>query len=339
MEQFPVDAVYKWVDGSDVKWLGNKKRALEESGGRYQAKGVSGVGRFRDNGELKYSLRSVARFAPWIRKVFIVTDDQVPDWIDTSNPRVEIVDHKDIFESRHLPCFSSRAINLRLHHIDGLSERFLSFDDDFFLGRPTSVSDFFHKSGKGKLFTGRRIAKVWPRGLLRESSMPSAGRHHYAVFNARRFIYQRYGRVVNYDRRHVVKVASRSTRYELEREFPDAVESTLSHPFRHKTDVQVWSLEAYYEIATRKNRPYYMGMYRGDRWLYSLRVFRGKRDCVHMPLNRSSVEKVKSSLSAIRKHGPLVFCINDGSNVPPETVQLTVSFLEDCFPERCEFEL
>ena len=297
------------------------------------------MGRFRSNDELKYSLRSVGEFAPWVRKVFIVTDDQVPAWLDTSNPRVEIVDHKDIFEDRHLPCFSSRAINLRLHHIKGLSERFLSFDDDFFLGRPTSVSDFFHESGKGKLFTGRRLSWMWPRRLLRESSMPSKGRHHYAVFNSRRLVYQRYGRVVNYDRRHVVKVANGATRYKLESEFPDAVESTLSHPFRHTTDVQVWSLEAYYLIATGGNGPHYTKLYRGDRWLYSFRVFRGKRDCVHLPLNRSSVEKVKSSLSAIRKYGPLMFCINDGSNIPPETVQLAVGFLKERFPERSEFEL
>jgi hypothetical protein len=339
MKKFPVDVVYTWVDGSDSKWLEKKNRALAKSENRYRAKGVSGVGRFRSNDELKYSLRSVGEFAPWIRKVFIVTDDQVPDWLDTSNPRVEIVDHKGIFEDRHLPCFSSRAINLRLHHIEGLSERFLSFDDDFFLGRPTSVSDFFHESGKGKLFTGRKLSWMWPRRLLRESSMPSKGRHHYAVFNSRRLIYDRYGRVVNYDRRHVVKVASRATRYKLESEFPGAVESTLSRPFRHTTDVQVWSLEAYFEIATRKNRPCYMGMYRGDRREYALRFIRRKRDYVHIPLPRVSVERIKSRLSVIRKYGPLMFCINDGPSVPRERIEVAADFLKEYFPERSEYEL
>ena len=339
MERFPVDAVYKWVDGGDDKWLEKKQRTLERLPGRYESEGVSGVGRFRDNGELRYSLRSIGKFAPWIRKVYIVTDDQVPDWLDTSNPRVEIVDHRDIFESRHLPCFSSRAINLRLHHIEGLSERFLSFDDDFFLGRPASISDFFHESGKGKLFTGRRIAKIWPAGLLRESSLASKSAHNYAVFNSRRLVYQRYGRVVNRNRRHVVKVAIRSTRYELEREFADAVESTLSRPFRHRTDVQIWSLEAYFEIATRKNRPCYMGMYRGDRREYALRFIRRKRDYVHIPLPRVSVERIKSRLSVIRKYGPLMFCINDGPSVPRERIGVAADFLKEYFPERSEFEL
>jgi hypothetical protein len=340
MKKFPVDVVYTWVDGNDSKWQERKERALEESASCYQTGGISGVGRFRSNDELKYSLRSVARFAPWIRRVFIVTDNQVPDWLDTSNSRVEMVDHRDIFDNKdHLPIFSSRAIELRLHHIKGLSERFLSFNDDFFLGRPTSVGDFFHESGKGKLFTGRKLSRMRPRRLLQESSMVSTSMHHYAVHNARRLVYQRCGRVVDYDMRHGVKVSSRATRHELEREFQQAIQNTLAHRFRDKTDVLVSSLEAYYLIATHRNRPCHMKLLRGDRRLYSLRLFRRKRDFVHISLPRSSMEKTESSLKAIRKYGPLMFCINDGPSVPPEKMGLAVDFLEGYFPGPSEFEV
>jgi len=340
MKKFPVDVVYTWVDGSDSKWLEKKKLALEKSARCYQAEGVSGVGRFRSNDELKYSLRSVARFAPWIRRVFIVTDDQVPDWLDTSNSRVEIVDHKDIFDNKDdLPSFNSQAIEMRLHHITGLSERFLYFNDDFFLGRPTSVSDFFHESGKRKLFTGKRLTRIWSARLLRESSMVSKSAHNHAVYNARRLIHQRCGRVVNYDLRHGVKVSSRATRRELEREFPHAVRNTLAHRFRDKADVLVSSLEAYYEIATHRNKPCLMNMFRGDRKEYSIRLFRRKRDYVHIPLPRDSVERIESRLSAIRKYGPLMFSINDGSSVSREKIELAVGFLKERFPGRSEFEL
>ena len=340
MKKFPVDVVYTWVDGNDSKWLEKKKLTLEKSASRYQAAGVSGVGRFRDNGELKYSVRSVMRFAPWIRRVFIVTDDQIPDWLDTSNRKIEIVDHKDIFDNKDdLPCFSARAIETRLHHITGLSERFLYFNDDFFLGRPTSVSDFFHESGKGKLFTGKRLTRIWSAGLLRESSMVSKSAHNYGVYNARRLIHQRCGRIVNYDLRHGVKVSSRATRRELEREFPHAIRNTLAHRFRDKADILIASLEAYYEIATHKNKPCLMKLFRGDRKEYSILLFRRKRDFVHIPLPRSSVEKIESSLSAIRKYGPLMFCINDGPSVSREKVDLATDFLEEYFPERSECEL
>ena len=340
MTEFPVDVVYTWVDGSDSKWLEKKKRTLEEYADHHASEEVSGAGRFRNNDELKYSVRSVMRFAPWIRKMFIVTDDQVPAWLDASNPKVEIVDHKDIFDSKDdLPSFNSQAIEMRLHHIAGLSERFLYFNDDFFLGRPTSVGDFFHESGMGKLFTGRKLTRIWSAGLLRESSMVSGSAHNYAVYNARRLIHQRCGHIVNYDLRHGVKVSSRATRRELEREFPRAIRNTLAHRVRDKGDVLIASLEAYYEIATHKNKPCFMKLLRGDRKQYSIRLFRRKRDFVHIPMPRSSVEKIESRLSAIRKYGPLMFCINDGPSVSREKIDLATGFLEEFFPERSECEL
>ncbi len=340
MKKFPVDAVYTWVDGSDSEWLEKKRLTLEKYSSCHASDAASGAGRFRNNDELKYSLRSVGRFAPWIRKVFIVTDDQVPDWLDTSNRKVEIVDHKDIFANKDdLPSFNSHAIGLRLHHIENLSDRFLYLNDDIFLGRPTSVSDFFHESGKGKLFTGRRLARIWSTGLLRESSIVKDNPHRRAVYNTRRVVYQRCGRVVNYDMRHGVKVSSRTTRRELESEFPHIIRSTLAHRFRDKTDTMSTCLEAFYEIGTGRNKPYFINLFRGDLRRYSSRLIRRKRDHVFVPLSSGSMKTIEGRLSAIRKYGPLMFCINDGPSVSRERVELAVDFLEEYFPERSEYEL
>ncbi len=340
MKKFPVDVVYTWVDGSDSKWLEKKKRTLEKYADHHASEEVSGAGRFRSNDELRYSVRSVMKFGPWIRKVFIVTDDQVPDWLDTSNRRVEIVDHKDIFDNKeHLPSFNSHAIGLRLHHIEDLSDRFLYLNDDVFLGRPTSVSDFFHESGKGKLFTGKRLRRMWPRTLLRESSVVRDNPHHRAVYNTRRVVYQRCGRVVNYNMRHGVKVSSRTTRRELESEFPHIVGSTLAGQFRDNTDTMSTCLEAFYEIGTRRNKPYFINTFRGDLRRYCIGWIRRKRDDVFIPLERGSMEKIKGRLTAIRKYGPLMFCINDGPGASRERVELAMDFLEDYFPEPSECEL
>jgi hypothetical protein len=340
MQKFPVDVVYTWVDGSDSKWLEKKKRTLGKYGDLHASEEVSGAGRFRNNDELKYSIRSVMKFAPWIRKVFIVTDDQVPDWLDTSNRRVEIVDHTGIFDNEnHLPSFNSHAIGLRLHHIEGLSDSFLYFNDDVFLGRPTSVSDFFHESGKGKLFTGRRLTRIWSAGLLRELSMVEDNPHRRAVYNTRRLVYQRCGRVVNYDMRHGVKVSCRTTRRELESEFPHIIGSTLAHRFRDKTDTLSTCLEAFYEIATGRNKPYFISVFRGDLRRYSIGLFRRKRDYVFIRLYTGSMEKIRGRLIAIRKYGPLMFCINDGPGTSGERVELAMGFLKEYFPERSECEL
>lgn len=83
------DAVYMWVNGSDPVWQENYKKYVGED---------LLVERFRDNNELRYSLRSIEKFAPYFRKIFIVTDNQVPDWLETGeNSKLEVIYHSQIF--------------------------------------------------------------------------------------------------------------------------------------------------------------------------------------------------------------------------------------------------
>ena len=118
--------------------LDNKRERMADSFDSFSAS------RFRDNDELKYSLRSIEKFAPWIRKVFIVTNGQIPSWLDLSNPKVQIITHDQIFLNKsQLPTFSSAAIELNLHRIPGLSDYFIYFNDDVFLGQPVFPYDFY----------------------------------------------------------------------------------------------------------------------------------------------------------------------------------------------------
>lgn len=100
--------------------------------------------RFADNDELKYSLRSLEKYAPWIRNVYIVTNGQKPSWLNTSHPKVKLITHEAIFANKsHLPTFSSPAIEVNLHRIKDLSTRFIYFNDDVLLGAPIWPDDFF----------------------------------------------------------------------------------------------------------------------------------------------------------------------------------------------------
>ena len=116
-----IDLVYLWVNGNDPKWIAKRNACI----GKPTDKQENCAGRYADSGELKYSLRSVEKYAPWIRKIFIVTDDQVPEWLDTNNPKVRVVDHKEILPKESLPCFNSTLIEHYLDKISGLSEHFL----------------------------------------------------------------------------------------------------------------------------------------------------------------------------------------------------------------------
>ncbi|KDO19754.1 hypothetical protein SPRG_15088 [Saprolegnia parasitica CBS 223.65] len=152
----PIDAVYTWVNGSDPRWQRDKaawhakwRREHHE----HSTLLTSDENRFRDNDELRYSIRSLYQFAPWIRHVYIVTDGQAPAWLDRSNPHVSIVPHASFFRNAsHLPTFASPAIEANLDGIPGLSEYFLYLNDDMLLGAPVSPDDFMSRSGTQNIY-------------------------------------------------------------------------------------------------------------------------------------------------------------------------------------------
>ncbi|KAL8222059.1 UNVERIFIED_CONTAM: hypothetical protein K2H54_074863 [Gekko kuhli] len=113
--------------------------------------------RFEDNEELRYSLRSIERHAPWVRHIFIVTNGQIPSWLNLDNPRMTIVTHQEIFQNvSHLPTFSSPAIESHIHHIPGLSQKFIYLNDDVMFGKDVWPDDFFSHS------KGQKVYLTWP---------------------------------------------------------------------------------------------------------------------------------------------------------------------------------
>jgi hypothetical protein len=145
----PIDIVYLWVDGNDSAWRAKRQAALQQlpSDSNAAMALYSNVeGRFRDNHELRYSLRALEKFFPDHGHVYIVTDAQAPDWLRPSD-RLTLVDHRDLMPEASLPTFDSGHIESWIHHIPGLSERYFYFNDDVFFGAPVQVSDWFSDAG------------------------------------------------------------------------------------------------------------------------------------------------------------------------------------------------
>lgn len=139
----PIDVVYTWVSSCDSDWKTSRDHwARKDSDNLYHRHGLSPL-RFEDHEELKYSLRSLEQFAPWVRKVFIVTNSCPPKWLNLEHPKVEIIKHDEIIDSSHLPTFNSHVIEAHLHNIPGLSEYYVYFNDDVFLTRPVSPAYFY----------------------------------------------------------------------------------------------------------------------------------------------------------------------------------------------------
>lgn len=136
-----VHMVYMYANGSDPGIAGPRAAF----GG---ARGVNR--RDRDSGEMRYSLRSLDKFAPWFRGDIIVLqgDDKPPNWLNLSHPRVKVVNHHQYFLDKSvLPTFNSDAIHVNIHRVPGVGERFINWCDDFFLGAPVEPTDWF-KDGK-----------------------------------------------------------------------------------------------------------------------------------------------------------------------------------------------
>jgi UDP-N-acetylglucosamine-lysosomal-enzyme len=121
---------------------------------------VGSANRYRDSEELRYSLRSLVKNAPWIRKIYIVTDNQIPYWLNLENERISIISHQEIFLNKsHLPVFSSPAIEANIHRIPGLSKQFIYFNDDVFLGSKTHPDDFVSLLGIPKFYLSWEVPK------------------------------------------------------------------------------------------------------------------------------------------------------------------------------------
>ncbi len=133
-----IDFVMLWVDGNDPQW--QRRRALYSSDEKDNG---SAGNRFRDWGLLRYWFRGVERFAPWVNRIFFVTDGQVPSWLNREHPRLRLVSHKEYIPEKYLPTFNSNVIELWMHRIPDLGEHFVLFNDDVYLTAPVLQKDFF----------------------------------------------------------------------------------------------------------------------------------------------------------------------------------------------------
>ena len=134
-----VDFVVAWVDGNDPEWQRrkNKRLGLPDSDVR--------EARYRDWDLLRYWFRGVEAFAPWVRKVHFICDQEPPAWLNAEEEKLHVTRHEDFIPARFLPTFSSHPIELNSFRIPGLSSRFVYFCDDMYLIRPMKETDFFRK--------------------------------------------------------------------------------------------------------------------------------------------------------------------------------------------------
>jgi hypothetical protein len=227
--QFPIDVVYTWVDGNNPV-MAAKRRAYFDDTVINIANREVGPSRYTSHDELKYSLRSLEMYAGFIRHIYIVTDDQIPDWLNPEAEGVTVVDHRDIFPVSALPVFNSHAIESRLHHIAGLSEHYLYFNDDVFINRPIYAEHFFHGNGIARIpFSPLKLGLGAPHRL--EPAPNSAGK------NVRELMFHHHGRYITNKFLHTPHPQLLSVMKELASAGFEELENTTYSRFRSMDDI------------------------------------------------------------------------------------------------------
>lgn len=324
---FPIDIVYLWVDGNDPEWRTKRNRYLNIGGdfagqGRVEARWV-------DNQELRYSLRSLEKYAPWIRRIFIVTDNQCPAWLNRHHPKIQIVDHTEILPSEALPTYNSRAIESCIHRIKDLSEHFLLGNDDTMLGAPVTPATFFTPDG-------RPIIRLNGNRYNRRKALRRGDNYSTTLCRMQDMVTKICGCKIYHAPHHNIDAYRRSDIQRSIEVIPQAWAQTTLHRFRHTDDIDR-SFVNYYTLALKQGVLQKVGRYNGATTLWA------RMSCLLHGSYRSDSRCIPvqcPDYSAVfRKYNPLMFCMNDGEGATDDDRHRMVDFLQHLLPDPSPFEL
>jgi hypothetical protein len=309
---FAVDMVFSWVDGSDPEFRARRAAQMSQV---VVGEGDDAEARIRQIDELKYALRSVNMFAPWIRRIFIATDSTPPPWL-ADHPMITVVPAEEHFSDRAaLPTYNSHAVESQLHHIPGLSEHFLYSNDDMFFGRAVKATMFFSPGGI------TRFVEAKTRIGLGVNDPTRSGFENAARIN-RQLLFERFGQIITRHLEHTAVPLRKSVLIEMEREFPKEFARTQASAFRSGTDISVTnSLYHYYALMTGRA------------------VQQEKAKVLYVDTTTYAGLDLLAELR--KKRGYDFFCLNDGSFPEVSAVERAervIDFLERYFPIPAPWE-
>lgn len=328
-----IDFVITWVDMNDPAWKEEFLKYSERPGN--EANGVSQA-RFRDYGLLRYWFRGVDKFAPWVRRIHFVSAGQHPDWLDTSNPKINLVNHTDFIPHQFLPTYNSVVIERYLHRIDGLADRFVYFNDDFYIINKVAPERFF-MNGLPRDIAIFQYNPSWSQWYRRiKNNIRLINRHfdkravlnrdHDKWFNKdygrkawMNYLLKPYGKFITLRTPHNAQPYLKSTFEEVWKAEAEELTRTSANRFRASDDYTP-ELFRTWQICEGKFEPYNTYL---DTKMFPLMIKRDK------------------AIEAIEKQKYTLVCLNDNIRIPDyENVMKRVEeAFETILPEKSGFEL
>lgn len=329
-----IDFVITWVDGSDPKWLEEKNKYSSKKEDTSDT-----INRYRDMEILKYWFRSVEKYTPWVNKVHFVTWGHTPDWLDINNPKLNVVKHEDFIPKKYLPVFNSSAIEMNLHRIEGLAEKFVYFNDDMFIMRPLN-SEFFFKNGlpcdlwrDNIPYCDKDTDPLFEYLLLNVKMLISRN------FNKKQVIKQNFSKCFN------LKYGKRNIRFLLLNKWPYMAGFDNFHvaaPFLKSTFEQVWAKE--YETLDKTSSSKFRSVYDVNQYIFQLwQIYTGK-------FTPKSIKESGTFFNLSNNNSELfdfidnqkgdLICINDSDlTIDYDKVKKDlISHFEMVLPEKSSFE-
>ncbi len=312
-----IDFVIIWVDGNDPEW--QKEKNLYDKSNKT---GDSTEIRYRSWDNLQFWFRGVEKFAPWVNKIHFVTWGHLPPWLNTDNPKLNVVNHKDYIPEKYLPTFNANTIELNLHRIEGLAEQFVYFNDDMFITAPVKPEDFF-KDGRPRdtyaldcIFFRKKSA-----GFFNGNDIELINTHFVRTQVMKKHFFKWYT-PANGIKRNIKTIAlsmwpwfpgmyynhlpsnflksTYETVWDIE---GDVLDETCSDKFRTKNNCNQWLIK-YWQLAegipipksTKGGRCFHITDSLFDELLGSIEKGRYKQICVNDTINTSDFEKQKQQV-------------------------------------------
>jgi hypothetical protein len=285
-----IDAVYTWVNHRDPAWIVAYASAQRENAGvpKFHSS-ANDIARFESRDELVYSIKSVRKYAPWIDKIFVVTNCVLPAAL-VGEPNVFPVAHEAIFsDTSALPTFNSHANEANLHRVPGLSEQFLYFNDDFFLCKPVSSGSFFSDSGAPFVFLSKHDIPYQKKHGLRPVDV--------AAINAGKLLEADFGFRADKKLHHAPYPLLRSTLLEIESLYAPRLLCTMRQKFRTSNDLPMaTTLHAYYSLLRGYGQ-------------------RGQIECRYIDIGDPLFIFLIAPLSPLRRGKYQTFCLNEVKSI------------------------
>ena len=307
-----IDLVYLWVDGNNPEWLAKRAAFLDAKTDNSLTNSRS----YLNNDELKYSLRSVESYAPWIRNIFILTDNQKPKWLDISNPKIKIIDQNDILPNKSLPCFNSNVLEHFLYKIPNLSEHFLLSNDDMFLNRTVLPNTFFVADGFPIIRLNRKPFRRF-RWFLREQILKKPHKlYSKALFNAAQLVKNKFGVFYNGLPHHNIDSYLKSDCLRVsEQIFKDEIDQMKMNHVRSSNDIQR-VIYSYVALAEKRGHLQHVS----------------SKDSLHVHIQK------ERHYERLEKINPTFFCMNDTEYADDNDRMKLKEWLNNRFPKKSQFE-